>query len=417
VNEYAYSAPDCARRVEEPTKRAGSAAAGQERSPFARDRARVLHAYAFRRLADKTQVRVPGEDDFPRTRLTHSLEVAQIGRELAVTLGCDPDIVDTAGLAHDIGHPPFGHNGESALHAAAQECGGFEGNAQTLRVLTRLEAKVLWPDGSPAGLNLSRATLDAVCKYPWGRETGRAKFGVYAEDAGAFAWLRADAPEGQRCLEAQVMDWADDVAYSVHDVEDGVHAGLIRLESIGEDGREAICGIAAKHYSSKSPTELAPVLDALLALPTLGDLAGYDGSYAAQAAAKRATSELTGRFAAAATEATRDRYGREPHGRYTAQLVIPEQIAAECALLKAMAVHFVMRRPAAQALQAEQRRLLTDLVEVLFAKGPAELEPALVPAWHSATDDAGRLRVVVDQVAQLTDTTAALWHARLCGRA
>jgi dGTPase len=417
VSGYSYRDDDFARRVEEPVKRAGSAAAVAERSPFARDRARVLHAYAFRRLADKTQVRVPGEDDFPRTRLTHSLEVAQIGRELAVALGCDPDIVDTAGLAHDIGHPPFGHNGEAALDAVADSCGGFEGNAQTLRVLTRLEAKI-----EGAGLNLTRATLDAVCKYPWGRAEGRdrgtGKFGVYVEDAAdaaAFAWAREGARDARRCFEAQVMDWADDVAYSVHDVEDGVHAGLIRLGAVDEAARDVICGIAASSYSAKSPSELAPVLDALLALPTLGDLAGYDGSYAAQAAAKRATSELTGRFAAAAIDATRAQYGREPLGRYSAQLVIPDEVAAECALLKAMAVHYVMRRPATEQLQAQQRTLLADLVDVLYAKAPEVLEPALVPAWHAAVDDAERLRVVIDQVAQLTDTTATSWHQRLCG--
>jgi dGTPase len=416
LSGYRYSAADQERLIVEEEKRGQPAA--DWRGEFERDRARVLHSYAFRRLADKTQVVSPGQDDFPRTRLTHSLEVAQIGREMGAALGCDPDLVDAAGLAHDLGHPPFGHNGEDALNevALAGGCDGFEANAQTLRILCRLEAKAV--ADQPAGLNLTRASLDAVCKYPWPYRSDARKFGCYGSDRAAFDWLRTGREDGTRCLEAQVMDWADDVAYSVHDVEDGVHAGYIRLAVLDSDReRESLCRQAAEVYSPLAPQALAPALDRLLRLPPVADLAGYDGSFAAQGHAKRATSELTGRFVAAAVTATREKFGAAPLGRYAAELVVPEEFAAECALLKAIAYRYVMRRPAADAQLAEQRRLLTELVAALLDRGEPALSPVLRQSWRQAADDAERLRVVVDQVAQLTDSAARSWHARLVGPA
>ena len=155
-----YSAFDEERWAPEPPK-------SSSRTAFQRDRARLIHSSALRRLGAKTQILVAGTDDFARTRLTHTLEVAQIGRQIGTSLGCDPDVVDCACLAHDLGHPPFGHNGERALAEIAGNIGGFEGNAQTLRLLTRLEPKILFPDGRSAGVNLTRAALDAAVKYPW----------------------------------------------------------------------------------------------------------------------------------------------------------------------------------------------------------------------------------------------------------
>jgi dGTPase len=412
-----YGEHERARRVPEPAKRAQSGCP-VHRSEFERDRARVLHSYALRRLAATTQVVLAGEDDFPRTRLTHSLEVAQIGREMGRVLGCDPDVVDAAGLAHDLGHPPYGHNGEAALDAVAQPCGGFEGNAQTLRILTRLEAKALDPAGDPAGLNLTRAVLDATAKYPWPRRDGMRKYGVYADDLPAFEWVRAAAPPGRRCLEAQVMDWADDVAYSVHDVEDGIHSGHISLSTLDDpDERAALCELAADWYSAESPVDLETVLGDLLRLPTLADLAGYDGSRSALAALKRATSELTGRFVTATVAATRVAAGAGPLARYAAELVVPRPAAAECALLKGLAARYVMLRRSATVRQERQREVLTELVTLLAERAPAALEPSLRPDWAIAGTDAARLRVVIDQVARLTDHSAASWHGRLTASA
>jgi len=409
-----YDGPALARRTPEPPKDSGA-----DRTPFERDRARVLHSAALRRLAAKTQVVAAGEADFPRTRLTHSLEVAQIGREMGAALGCDPDVVDAAGLAHDLGHPPFGHNGEDALHRAAEPCGGFEGNAQTLRVLTRLEAKVVDADGRSAGLNLTRAVLDAATKYPWPRRPGTRKFGVYADDRPVFDWLRDGSPPAadatpRRCLEAQVMDWADDVAYCVHDVEDGVHAGYVRLELLADPGeRAALCEVAAAQYSPEGVGGLGEVLDGLLALPVFTAVAGYDGTQRAQVALKQLTSVVTGRLTLAAIEATRAASGQGPLARYGADLVVPRRARAECALLKGVAARYVMGRVGAGPVYARQQEMLTTLVGLLCDRAPDALDPAFRPSWLAAVDDAGRLRVVVDQVASLTDVSVPGWLARL----
>lgn len=410
-----YTGHDFARLLPESPKQAAVPGSRVERrTPFSRDRARVLHSAALRRLAGKTQVVGPGEGaevtGVPRTRLTHSLEVAQIGRGIGEELGCDPDLVDTAGLAHDIGHPPFGHNGERALNELAGPCGGFEGNAQTLRILTRLEPK------TAKGLNLTRACLDAATKYPWPRRAGQVKFGVYEDDLPVFRWVREGAPDGRRCLEAQVMDWADDVAYSVHDVEDGVLAHRISLSSLGDpEERAAIAELAAKHFCDESVSALEATAAELLTLPVIADLTDYDGSLRAQVALKRLTSELVGRFASAAVGATRDEYGDGPLSRYRADLVVPKLVAAEVALLKAVAVRYVMSDPQRLKVQERQRELVAELVCGLLDRAPDALDPAFLPAWEAARDDAARLRVVIDQVALLTDAQAIAWHAARCG--
>jgi dGTPase len=405
-----YREHDLERWAAEPPKRAG-------RTHFQRDRARVLHSSALRRLAAKTQVVRAGSGDFPRTRLTHSLECAQIGRELGAAIGCDPDLVDAACLAHDLGHPPFGHNGEQALAAlagpgGALECGGFEGNAQSLRLLTRLEPKV-----PGAGLNLTRATLDAALKYPLvGSGTG--KYGAYEADAGVFGWIRQGAPDGRRCLEAQVMDWADDVAYSVHDLEDGLHAGLVslsRLKSAAE--RSAVIAVALRRYCSPAwdtgEAELAAVFADFMELPCW-DLS-FDGGPASLAAVKNLTSELVGRFCQAAEQATLAAAGGGPRlCRYAAGLVVPRRQLLECALLKAVSAHYVIFAEEAAAGKARERELIAELAAAILAGAPRTLDPVLAPSWHAAASERERRRVVIDQVASLTDTSAIAWHSRLC---
>lgn len=402
-----YAEADEVRFVTEPPKRA-------DRTAFARDRARILHSSALRRLAAKTQVLQAGTADFPRTRLTHTLEVAQVGRELGESLGCDPDLVEVGCLAHDLGHPPFGHNGETELSRLAADIGGFEGNAQTLRVLSRLESKTFNHDGQSVGLNLTRAGLDAAVKYPWGRETNPVKFGFYPDDEPIFRWVREGAPDGRKCFEAQVMDWADDVAYSVHDVEDAVVSAHLDLAGVDlAEQRQSLNELCRREYAPWASSEaLAQALDRLTALPYWP--ASFDGSQRSLAALKNLTSQLIGRFCQAAHLATRAEFGDGPLTRYAADLIVPVDTRNEVAVLKSMAALFVMRRLGADAIYIEQRGIISELVAAIEDVGEPAIEPWLRAAWRSAADDGARLRVVIDQVASLTDISVREWHLRLC---
>jgi dGTPase len=402
----AYSASHQERFLDEPAKRSG-------RTEFMRDRARVIHSAALRRLAAKTQVAVPWENDFQRTRLSHSMECAQIGRELGESLGADPDLLETACLSHDLGHPPFGHNGEEALAEIAKDHGGFEGNAQSFRLLTRIEAKTVDPNGKSVGLNLTRASLDAGTKYPWPRSVNSRKFGVYDDDVEIFNWVRAGAPEGRRCIEAQIMDWSDDCAYSVHDLEDAIFMGTVKVSDFERDF-DTLYGQMVTHYGSDATKE--EVAAALTRLESLSCWPrSYDRSHRSLARLKDSTSQLIGRFVLAAELHTREIHGTGSLMRYDANLEIPRDQRVEVDFLKSIAGHYLISADASQDRYAGQQRLIIELVEALYAKAPGALDPIFLDDWALATNGSERMRVVIDQIASLTDPGAYALHARLIG--
>jgi dGTPase len=374
------------------------------RRAFARDKARVLHSAGLRRLSAKTQVMSAGADDFPRTRLTHTLEVAQIGRELGDALGCDPDLVETACLVHDLGHPPFGHNGEEALHKASLDIGGFEGNAQTFRLLTRLESKTI-RDGRSLGLNLTRATLDAATKYPWAFDGKNPKFGFYEEDKEIFDWVRLNVKSQSKVFEAQVMDIADDIAYSVHDIEDaiyGQHFSPLALDS--EPEFKEVVKLAATEYATEIDED-----NLNMALNSLIKQSWWVKSFTAtqvdMASLKNMTSHLIGKFTEEIEQATKAGNKAENFTRYNANLIVPLETKAQIAVLKAVVNLFVMQRKGAAENYAKEQDLILNIVEGL-QNNPQILDPQFKHQFDNAGSSKEAKRAVIDQVASLTDSSA-----------
>jgi dGTPase len=412
VGDSGYTDVDRERAVSEGTK--------GERSDFARDRGRLVHSSALRRLAAKTQVLSPTAGlDFARNRLTHSLEVAQVGREIGASLGLDPDLVDTACLAHDLGHPPFGHNGEKALNDWALPFGGFEGNAQTLRVLTRIEPKVFDDSGRSFGLNLTRASLDASCKYPWTADSGviepggRTKFGVYESDRPIFDWVRRGATERRLCIEAQVMDLSDDIGYSVHDFEDAIVNGYIDVRALSSRvAHDNLVDSMAEWIGGEvTRDDLIAAFDRLDGLPNW--IESWTGSRPEMGSLKNLTSTLIGRFAASATAATREHATSDSLVRFGADVIVPPETRAEIAVLKGIVAANVMSHESRRPIYAHQREILTDLCAVLAETGAEHLEPGFAADYTNAETDAEAMRAVIDQVASLTDQSAIVWHERL----
>lgn len=357
--------------------------------------------------------------DFARNRLTHSLEVAQVGREIGEAVGVEPDVVDTACLAHDLGHPPFGHNGETAINAWAEDIGGFEGNAQTFRVLTRLESK-RFGESRSLGLNLTRASLDASTKYPWrlahvtGNSGGRVKFGVYDDDLEVYEWMRDSVPAGHVSVEAQVMDLSDDIAYSVHDFEDAIVGGFLDPVALAspESRRAFLDHTVSWSGQSVSRDDVDVALDRLQALDTWPN--GCDGSRADLARLKNFTSTAIGRFAQAVSLSARNS-GVDSTSRHGFDVSVPDSVRVEIDLLKGIVATAVMSHETRAPLYERQRKVLTELLDALWAAKGDGLDPMFAADWDACDTPDQQRRVVVDQVASLTDQTALVWHERLVG--
>jgi dGTPase len=238
---------------------------------------------------------------------------------------------------------------------------------------------------------------------------------VYPDDEPVFTWLRQGAPERHRCLEAQVMDLADDISYSVHDVEDAIVGGRVDLPGLrtAREQDRVVAQVRDWYDPPVGDDTLGAALERLISHPIW--VQSYDGSRRDLARLKDLTSQLIGRFCAAAEDATRERYGTGPLTRYDADLILPDETLAEIVVLKGVAALYVMAPREHEPLYLAQRTVLFDLVDVLAGSGPQHLEAPFAADWREAGDDAARLRVVIDQVASLTDTSAQQWHARLCG--
>ncbi|MDE3075077.1 MAG: dNTP triphosphohydrolase [Chloroflexota bacterium] len=392
--EIRYCPADAERRTPEPPK------PEEVRDPWEIDRARVLHSSAFRRLQGKTQVFASGEDDFFRTRLTHSLEVSQIAKGIALRVGANPTLCEAAGLAHDIGHPPFGHAGERVLHHCLRQAGGFEGNAQNLRVLTKLEVKSELYDG----LNLTRAALDAVFKYKRSyqeaRAAGEEKF-FYDDDLSLAEWICQEPRDRRPSFECQIVEWADDVAYSVHDVEDGMQSGLISLERLGKGGSPAGLEQAVGAIDNRAAEAVIEEVRALLRV---------QGERARKAARKTWASQTIHEMVRAASAIAADDQGRGP--RYRWRLQVPEEQRRKSRILKSLAFELVFKEARVAGVQERAERIIRGLFGRLVADSTGSSYPDDFRERMSAGTTT-RERLACDFIAGMTDDYAEKMYRRL----
>jgi dGTPase len=420
---------------------------GDDRTPFEEDRDVVLYSSAFKRLLSVTQVASASAGYVFHTRLTHSLQVAQVGRRLAEKLrkkqpeiarelgGLDPDLVETACLAHDLGHPPFGHLAEEALDEKAGPFGGFEGNAQTFRIVTQLGIRSL----AYPGLNLTRGSLRAILKYPWvyskrpedpTHSNGRKpKWGAYDCDRDAFAQVWHDDSGGPivpRAPEAELMDWADDVTYSVHDVEDFFRAGLIPLHLLKSyderrsKERERFFEYVVqserkdKVLASLSVGEIASIFDDLLIYAAFSFEQPYEGSRQDHATLRTFTSRLISRF-------INQLQLREPAD--AAESTVTKDVVAqqEIAILKQLTWFYVIDAPALAMQHKAQKKIIETLCKVFLSAAQEKKPSGVLPIYYRdllstpGMSDDEKSRAAVDLIASMTESQAAAVYQRIEG--
>jgi dGTPase len=417
-----------------------------QRDRAKQDRDRILYSSSFQRLAGITQVISPSERRICHNRLTHSLKVGQVARRLAEYLvsnykkkevdsigGINPDVVEAASLAHDLGHPPFGHAAEIALQECFREIlprsESFEGNAQSFRVVTKLAVRSEDFDG----LDLTRATLNALLKYPWSWRNRKKspKWGVYQEDEMEYNWARrpySASAKYSRNIEAEIMDTADDISYAVHDLEDFYRAGMVPLDRLlrvdsgntrlTDDGEEFVSGVFARCKSNLPgpKDQLVMVFTDLLANCWILD--PYRGLRGDRAALRAFTSSLIGRYIQSAELRLKTRPGK--------QLFLPDEYRQEIFMLQQLTWHYMILNPALSIQQKGQKRLIKELFRFFYdaaASGDKTLLPPrgremmqpLIDGSFRGSEKKFCGRLAADMVSSMTEPEAQNVAHRILG--
>jgi len=391
--------------------------AADYRSPFEIDRDRIIHTSAFRRLQAKTQVFLSGEYDFYRTRLTHSLEVAQIGRSICKFLqhespllskefAVDSNLVEAICLSHDLGHPPFGHSGERTLNELMKPYGGFEGNAQTLRLITET---IYSSKGERQGMNPTRSFLDGILKYktPHGELENPANHFIYDEQRSyvEFAFGGASLPKelsagkklnSFRSVECQIMDWSDDAAYSLNDLADGIHSGIINKEKLERWASE-------RSLSREENRSLEEVLDAISTGQLEKIIAGKIGHFIQACSLSEWKNFMSGRT-----------------NRYCFRLEIDQAIQREAELYKNISIDLVFRSPQLHQMEHKGGYILKKIFNAFEENylGKENSKINLLPrdteqSVRNTASPRQRMRLLCDHIAGMTDGFAVRTYKRL----